>query len=370
MAESIPGIWTGETKYQSMFLCSSFEDTTEKILKPVSELMKTPSGVILRFKKNILGQYPIEAATYVLPRKTINSYTEFFFKEDPIAAAAFKDIAASSTQSCNRIVPLFNLVDRSDFKQSIYYNEFLRVNDLADVLAMFVGIEELPEEVFCLAVQRWKGMPEFSSEDFAAFQRLRPLMSLCLANIALRETVQMIRSAGGDIARGGSLGLTVWDEHLRLIYSAGSALSDLQLDREEQRAEWLKWLHEVIAVNNAAGILFDGQINGMHIRIERTILQGRSRYSVISSSTAQNRALRQWAERCKLTAREVEVCTYVLSGLTNESISYQMNISQKTVQNHVISIFAKFRVNSRSQLTARIMGWERWRPPSPDELNH
>lgn len=55
-----------------------------------------------------------------------------------------------------------------------------------------------------------------------------------------------------------------------------------------------------------------------------------------------------------LTPQEVNIAVMVLRGLTNEQISQEAELSQKTVKHHIGSIFRKFKVDSRAQLTARI----------------
>jgi DNA-binding NarL/FixJ family response regulator len=53
-----------------------------------------------------------------------------------------------------------------------------------------------------------------------------------------------------------------------------------------------------------------------------------------------------------LTSREREVLEFVAQGLDNERISTRLKISEKTVRNHVSTIFSKLGVNSRAQAVA------------------
>lgn len=50
-----------------------------------------------------------------------------------------------------------------------------------------------------------------------------------------------------------------------------------------------------------------------------------------------------------LTKREVEVLCLLAEGLYNKEIAFQLNISEKTVKNHVSSIFRKIDVADRTQ---------------------
>ena len=51
----------------------------------------------------------------------------------------------------------------------------------------------------------------------------------------------------------------------------------------------------------------------------------------------------------ELTARENEVICLIAQGLSNKEISEQLNLSDKTVKNHVSHIFSKLNITARSQ---------------------
>jgi DNA-binding CsgD family transcriptional regulator len=60
-----------------------------------------------------------------------------------------------------------------------------------------------------------------------------------------------------------------------------------------------------------------------------------------------------------LSAREREVASYVLTGMTHKQIGGQLFISPKTVEHHVARIRQKLGVNSREELLAAIVQLER-----------
>jgi two-component system response regulator DegU len=55
-----------------------------------------------------------------------------------------------------------------------------------------------------------------------------------------------------------------------------------------------------------------------------------------------------------LTDREYEVVNLVMEGHKNLSIAYQLDISIKTVKNHLSSAFKKAGVNNRSRLALKV----------------
>jgi DNA-binding NarL/FixJ family response regulator len=52
----------------------------------------------------------------------------------------------------------------------------------------------------------------------------------------------------------------------------------------------------------------------------------------------------------KLTSRESEIVSLVKRSMTNQQIAEQMGISVRTVENHLVHIYEKTKVESRSQL--------------------
>jgi DNA-binding NarL/FixJ family response regulator len=50
-----------------------------------------------------------------------------------------------------------------------------------------------------------------------------------------------------------------------------------------------------------------------------------------------------------LTAREVQIIRLLAAGLANKQIGYRLNVSEKTVRNHICNIYEKLQINDRTQ---------------------
>jgi DNA-binding NarL/FixJ family response regulator len=59
--------------------------------------------------------------------------------------------------------------------------------------------------------------------------------------------------------------------------------------------------------------------------------------------------------RKKLTPRESQVCDLVVEGKTNKSIAFVLEISEKTVEKYLSTIFQKFDVASRVEVAVRMV---------------
>lgn len=61
------------------------------------------------------------------------------------------------------------------------------------------------------------------------------------------------------------------------------------------------------------------------------------------------------AGKLKLSRREAEVARFLLDDEKESSVADQLDLSAHTVHTHIERIYRKLNVNSRAQLTARLM---------------
>lgn len=57
----------------------------------------------------------------------------------------------------------------------------------------------------------------------------------------------------------------------------------------------------------------------------------------------------RYPDPCDLSVRETEVVRLIVAGLSNKEISAKLNLSEKTIKNHVSRIFSKFNCTARTQ---------------------
>jgi DNA-binding CsgD family transcriptional regulator len=70
------------------------------------------------------------------------------------------------------------------------------------------------------------------------------------------------------------------------------------------------------------------------------------------------------ATRFRISPRELQVLALVLDGTHLEEIGRRMHITTSTVQDHIHSMVEKTASRNRSELIARVLGWERSAPPA------
>lgn len=69
----------------------------------------------------------------------------------------------------------------------------------------------------------------------------------------------------------------------------------------------------------------------------------------VSAMLRQHRIIREQNSVDTLTKRELQIIKLLVAGLYNKEIADNLNISEKTVKNHISSIFKKISVSDRTQ---------------------
>lgn len=79
--------------------------------------------------------------------------------------------------------------------------------------------------------------------------------------------------------------------------------------------------------------------------------------SVAISDNVESKAKEILDESCgeRLTAREMDVLECIAKGFSNNDISKALGLSEKTVKNHLTSIFHKLKVNDRTQALVYVL---------------
>lgn len=83
--------------------------------------------------------------------------------------------------------------------------------------------------------------------------------------------------------------------------------------------------------------------------INVVISGGRYIQPSIAAMIRQNKIIEQQKNVEVLTKRELEIIRLLVGGLFNKEIADHLNISEKTVKNHISSIFRKINVSDRTQ---------------------
>lgn len=147
------------------------------------------------------------------------------------------------------------------------------------------------------------------------------LIDLDGRDIDLAETVRVTRTIVPNV-RICALSMHLQSEVMQRCLSAGA---DGYLVKDVTPNEFLRAIKSV-----AAGESY------VDPRIAGRLLRRRS-------------AANRYPDPCDLSARETEVVRLIVAGLSNKEISAKLNLSEKTIKNHVSRIFSKFNCTARTQ---------------------
>jgi len=142
-----------------------------------------------------------------------------------------------------------------------------------------------------------------------------------------------------DMELPGMKGLDV----AKKLKEAGSPVRILALSTYDDK----QYIFGLLAAG-ASGYLTKEEVPDRIVEAVRGVARGE--HGWVSRRVAA--VMSQWpqdisGEERQLTEREREVLSFVVKGKTNQEIGYELDISQKTVEKHLESIFFKLKVTSR-----------------------
>jgi DNA-binding NarL/FixJ family response regulator len=103
----------------------------------------------------------------------------------------------------------------------------------------------------------------------------------------------------------------------------------------------------------ARGYLLKGAVQEEVLAALRTVASGGA---VLGAGPARRFVSAGGRPVADLTAREAEVLALVADGRSNAEIARALDLSVKTVQNHVSNVLAKLQVRDRTQAALRMRG--------------
>jgi len=197
------------------------------------------------------------------------------------------------------------------------------------------------------AIVPWRSDAALSLSARGDRQRAR---QLCAEEVGLARTWGAARAVGialraAGVVEGGSRGIELLSEAAGVLRQAPAplelarALTDLgaALRRSGSRAQAREHLREGLDIAHGQG----GVALADRARDELVIAGGRPRRDALRGRDA-------------LTPSELRVAQLAASGQTNRQIAQALFVTQRTVENHLTSSYAKLGISSRPDLAAAL----------------
>ncbi|MCB1729935.1 MAG: hypothetical protein KDI21_05575 [Halieaceae bacterium] len=348
----------------SIMSCASVSALSDEVLRPVARVLDAESAVYMRFRQAPGEQPFICESAYAGPHpESLDAYTAGFYVEDPLIRPLIDRVGIGSESRNPVKFQLLNQVRQGTLRRSNYFRNFLKPQELGDIIGVALPFHCDGPQLLCLGVHRQAGRPVFEKAHCLALDRLmRPvrlvLEALCMQS-ALAEHSAILKEL--QSANTG-LEYAAFDEHLRILRSSTRMRTALTASHSDLQA-----FAGIRSGMRALAAQAPGEQSSVDVRLpdgqpaKLSTAAGCSRrtYILVSGDFDRRPSPCLLAEGMrsgdKLTAREQQVIDHLAAGGSNARIAEELSISVRTVENHLRSIYEKLGINSRTQLISLLL---------------
>lgn len=295
--------------------CDSYAKVASEILQPVADSLRATSAVFFQFSMQRGQPVSIEHMDqYGGFGQLIADYCSQLYRTDPLFLA-----------ESDRPITLREIArDTRHTRTNIDYQPyFSALNDggIGDIIGVYhKGANLAGDCTLHLSFQREQKVGDFNREDLETLCALSPVLQAVLWRLACAEDVHNLDTALTAIAANQKMGFELVNHRSSSSHA---------------------WRHgESIVGDYEAGV--DG------VLVDAPGLASHMSFYAKDLHESVNLA------RFGLTQRELEIVRVLRAGHSNLSTAHKLDISVRTVENHIRSIFFKVGVNSRTQLLAKL----------------
>ena len=247
-------------------------------------------------------------------------YAQYYWALDPYCATGWMKVP-------NRAARVTDLIPASRFINSEFAIDFCARIPACWGLAGTVGNPGQPVGVMNL--HRLRHDHDFSDRDVAFIHALLPHVSRALHFHEERNQ------------RPRATGIFMLDEIGTVVYTNETA-AHLLKDRSAETIP-LPLGQERTTFQSEQGDYI----------VEMKTIPGR--YKVVSIEPVKHDSLRSRLAARGLTARQQEIASRVLWGMSNKRIASELDLTEQTVKDHINAIFRKLGIHHRAELAARVL---------------
>ncbi|WP_340313452.1 helix-turn-helix domain-containing protein [Rhizorhabdus argentea] len=303
-----------------------------------------------------------KSATVNMDQRVIATYNDEFLRMDPICSTLYSPSGVCQLDS-NRaqITLLSDRVDLQKSDHSYYCNEFLMKEHLDHVLGISFRPTIKDHPLLVLGFQRNRDQRDFDQDDLRKARSVLPALlsrfDYFSMGLAFKNLELQLASADGV----RSYEIIIWNEDKISIYQVDRGNKTCLYGPKNSKifypgigAILKKLAGKPLEIKNITQVLYGLGINGIpreylvHVRTE--LDSPRCQVFRIDAAPPRRRDfVEAWAEVHSLTEREAEIVEKLFDGLKNQEIAHSLDLSVRTVENHLRSIFSKAGITSRTQ---------------------
>lgn len=352
-------------------VCESLSELQRTMYRGITRLVGCDSGVCVDANSTSLGWRFGRGQPFGVTDSELRSWCQDYQVLDPFVV----QLSRLFRRGNKRVFTSSDIKARINYEGNAFYNEFLKPQSIYHVMTIGLDKVNQPRGVpgGMIGLHRSKRNAPFSERDIALVEALLPYYTRAMQLVQIKDMTTERRSIvevlSGEPPLRGTMILdhdyvpTYIDEEvldlLGLPRPTNSHLPEM-LSREITRdiraaCEGLRVVCETgkSTVLSARFTARDGReiVCRVHARTEDT----HRPHFVVCLLYASESAGRSAVQRFNLTAREVEVAHLIVKGMTNPQIAHVLNISVRTVQNHLRAIYEKVHVHNRTGLATMFL---------------
>lgn len=279
-----------------------------------------------------------------------------------------------------RVLTDEDIVPKTDFMQSEFYNDFMRPLDMHSVMLIRLAIHD--EDIFAISVSRAKPRGGFRTEELDATRRLHPHL---LRSFKLGRILDATRRESQNLAEALNVlqhPVIVVGERVGIRH-ANTAAEALMRRRDElvvkhgilsaANAAEARRLHHLIGrALSADPSLRDSSVmtlGGSDVRLPLSVTVTPLRsardsifgggasvmVTIVDPEAAVGFDQRKLQELFRLSPAECRVALAIFSGQTLKEAAASLEVSFFTVRGHLVRIFEKTRTNRQAELVRLLM---------------
>ena len=344
----------GETQFADIMTCE------------LMSLFQSGSAVFMEFDPNSDGNRLSSCTSYGIDNNHGIAYIEHYHHSDPCYQKLLQ-ITAVQPQSSVSTDQVIN-TERS-YVNSAYYQDFLRNTGVHRSLVFTLANGKQP--VGLIGLHRSKASSAYSESDHMKVQLITPYLSTAVMFRQKERELQQQNLLKHSILKSSNVsGYLLFDYNLICIDNGktGPCSSSVEVIIDQAvglHCEELvpKELFEIVSntLNDKADhecrLLeqFDNLVNASHIRVELIRgADGEGHVLLLFLNNDIELVCEQRMEYFGLTERQKEIVKLVQLGFTNPQMSMALNISAKTVENHLTQVYAKTYTHNKTSLLRQL----------------
>lgn len=346
----------------SMARITSISELVEPLLPALANLFAANSITVhqytadkerFRFLNPMIHGVKVDNATH---------YSDYYYQFDPFVRAA----QAAASQGNSQVIRGSDVVDTEEFLNSEFYVDFLKPQKIRFLLVFCINTQTQPTTF--MGLHRAEEDGDFSDEELSMAEMLAPHLSATIERVCLIDDLAThqwaVNSLSAELRKPA---VVILDRDYSILFSNPEAVAILDIDASSDVPSG-RIPEEVIASCESLGDASSRDERG-RIEFEYSCRHGRIggyvrgynderqnvRYIVGFGHQSDEVIQPKIYDRFELTPREVDIVRLVCSGMTNPQIADELFISNRTVQNHLRSIYQKVHVHNRTSLINRLI---------------